>query len=200
MLAAAWFGAASAGWLAAELTVVAAGCAVAGILDRSRVEGIVATATGLAALWLRLGASDVHSPEAYSLPLATAVLLVGGWSLLRDRSRRTVPTIGTGLALALVPTWALAVAHPLSDRALIAGLACLVLVGAGAQLRWMAPLLLGAGTGALLALVEVAPYAQAVPRWALLVSIGACLLVAGVRWETLAAAGRRTWGRLADLR
>lgn len=200
MIGGALAGADSTGWLAAELTVVAAGCAIVGIIDRSRVAGLAATALGLVALWLRLGASDVHTPEAYSLPLAAVVLLVGGWAMRTDATRRTVPSIGTGLALALVPTWALGIAHPLSLRALLAGLACVALVAAGAQLRWMAPLLIGAATGAMLALVEIAPYADAVPRWSLLVAIGAGLLVAGVRWESLATAGRRTWGRLADLR
>jgi len=181
MLGAAAVGATSQGWLAAELTVAAAGCAVVAILERSRVVGVVATTLGLVSLWLRLGASDVHTPEAYTLPLAAVVLTVGFWALRRDPSRRTVPTIGTGLALALVPTWALAIAHPLTWRALVAGLACAGLVAAGSALRWQAPLVLGGVAGAVLALVEIAPYANAVPRWVVLVAIGACLLAAGIR-------------------
>ncbi|MPZ61977.1 MAG: hypothetical protein GEU93_11915 [Propionibacteriales bacterium] len=193
-------GAETSGWLAAYLSLTAAGAAVAGIADRSRPVGAVASALGLAALWVRLDDTGVETAEAYTLPLAATVLAFGAWVLWRDSSARTAPTLGPGLSLALAPSLVLAVAEPITLRALLVAAACLALFALGAALRWHAPLVIGALAGAVLVAAELFPYHDAVPRWVLLSAIGVGLLAAGIRWEALASAGRRAWGAASEFR
>ena len=186
-------------WTALALTAQAAVAAVLGIRHRSRTIGAVASGMGLAALWLRLAASDVGTPEAYTLPLAGVVLAFGAWAFWRDRSTRSMAVLSPGLGLALAPSLVLALGDPVSARALLVGLACAGLVVVGALARWQAPLAAGAVAGALLVLAELAPYAVAL-SWITISLVGLVLLAAGVAWERLARAGRRTWGLLAELR
>lgn len=187
-------------WLAAYLTLTAAGAAVVAILERSRRVAALASGLSLAALWTRLWDSDVDIPEAYTLPTALVVLAFGVWVFRRDPEARSLPTLGPGIALGLAPSLLLALGEPISVRALLVGFAALALVALGAVRRWQAPLLAGAGAGAVLVTVELFPYQSAIPRFVLFSAIGLVLLVAGIRWEALAVLGRRTWGRIVDLR
>jgi hypothetical protein len=92
--------------------------------------------------------------------------------------------LGPALALATTPSllWVLA-GEPVSVRAALLGVACLLLVLAGARLRWNAPLLVGSVVGGLLVLRELAPYAAATPQWVLIGLAGTVLTVVGVTWE-----------------
>ena len=86
--------------------------------------------------------------------------------------------------MAVVPSLLWVLADPTSWRALLLGLGCLTLVLAGVALRWSAPVLFGAVAGGLLVVRFAAPYVEeAVPRWALLGTAGALLLVVGATWE-----------------
>ncbi|WP_395695379.1 SCO7613 C-terminal domain-containing membrane protein [Nocardioides sp.] len=186
-------------WLTAYLTLTAAGAAALAIRSRSEAAAVVGAALGLAATWVRLAGSGVHTPEAYTLPLAAVLLAFGGWSWWRHHDLGSMRTLAPGLAVALVPSLAVTVRDPVSLRALLLALACAALVAVGAARRVRAPLVCGALTGAALVVVELVPYHDAVPRWVLLTAAGTCLVVAGVRWEHLAALGRRGWGRLHEL-
>lgn len=53
----------------------------------------------------------------------------------------------------------------------------------GAWLRWAAPLILGSATALALVLVNIAPYAAALPRWVIFAVAGVGLLFLGVTWE-----------------
>ena len=63
---------------------------------------------------------------------------------------------------------------------IVAGAAAVVV---GAYQRWAAPMVYGGGSAGLLLLVNLAPYAQALPRWVLFAVVGAGLLYLGVTWE-----------------
>jgi len=65
----------------------------------------------------------------------------------------------------------------------VLGAGCLALVLVGAWLRWNAPLVVGSAVGALLVLRELAPYAGAVPQWALIGVAGTLLTAVGITWE-----------------
>lgn len=186
-------------WTAGALSLQAAAAAILGIRHRSRLIGAVASGLGLSALWLRLADADVGTPEAYTLPLAGVVLAFGGWAYWRDSTTRSMAVLAPGLGLAVAPSLVLALGAPVSLRALLVGIACLGLVAVGAFARWQAPLLVGAVAGALLVLAEIAPYAVAL-SWITISLVGVLLLAAGIAWERLARAGRRTWGHLAELR
>ncbi len=136
-----------------------------------------------AATWVRLYDLGVSAPEAYTLPSATVLVLLGLQALRRDPSRSTRAALLPGLALATVPSLLWALADPISLRAALLGVACLVLVLGGAQLRWGSPVLVGAAVGGLLVLRELAPYASQTPQWIVIGLAGAALIVVGVTWE-----------------
>jgi cell division protein FtsW (lipid II flippase) len=156
-----------------------------------RALGSAGGALLAAASWVRLWDLGVTAPEAYTLPSAFVLLLVGLDRLRRDRSTSTMGTLAPGLSLVLAPSLLWVLAEPTGLRPLLLGLGCLVLVLAGARLGWTAPIALGAAAGALLVLRLAAPYVgDAVPRWVLLGAAGALLIAVGATWER----------RLADAR
>jgi hypothetical protein len=136
------------------------------------------------ASWVRLWEIGVQAPEAYTLPSAAALLLVGLHHLRRNTAASTVTALAPGLGLGLVPSLLWALDEPAHVRSLLLGLACLALVGVGARLRWTAPILAGAVVGALLVLRLAAPYVgDAVPRWVVIGAAGATLIAMGATWE-----------------
>ncbi|MDO9498274.1 MAG: hypothetical protein Q7J48_21390 [Nocardioides sp.] len=136
------------------------------------------------ATWVRLADLGVEAPEAYTLPTAVALVLVGLDRMRRDPTASTSATVAPGLVLATVPSllWVVAT-DPVSLRAALLGLGCLALVLAGALLRWSAPLLTGALVGGVLVLRELAPYAGQTPQWVVIGLAGTLLTVVGVTWE-----------------
>lgn len=144
-----------------------------------------------AATWVRLWDLGIDAPEAYTLPSAVALLLVGLRHLSHHPEAGTGRALVPGLVLASVPSLLrVIVEDPVSLRAALLGLGCLALVLVGAALRWQAPLLVGAVVGAALVLREWAPHAGLVPPWVWIAAAGTALLVVGVTWER----------RLQDLR
>ena len=138
----------------------------------------------VAATWVRLADIGVTAPEAYTLPSAVALLLVGLLRLHNDPDASTGRALAPGLLLATVPSLLWVLAEPISTRAVVLGVGCLVLVLVGSALRWTAPLLVGAVVGTLLVLRELAPYALQTPQWALIGVAGTLLTVVGVTWES----------------
>ncbi|MFG2323428.1 SCO7613 C-terminal domain-containing membrane protein [Streptomyces sp. NPDC048568] len=180
--------------------VVAAGTALRP--DR-RPVGHAAAAMFLLAAWVRLVAWDVTTPEAYTLPVTVPALVVG---LLRRRREPTVSSwtaYGAGLAVTLVPSLLATWGDPHWTRPLLLGAASLAVTLAGARHRLQAPLLLGGGALALVALHELAPYiAQAVdalPRWVPPALAGVVLLVLGATYEQRLRDARRVREALGRL-
>jgi hypothetical protein len=137
------------------------------------------------ATWVRLYDLGVTAPEAYTLPSAVALGVLGLYRLRRDPDASTSIALTPALVLATVPSllWVMA-EDATSWRALLLGLGCLALVLAGTRLRWNAPLLVGAVVGALLVLTEVGPYAAELPSWVVIALAGTLLTVVGVTWES----------------
>lgn len=193
--------AALAGATAAVLSVAAAVDEPTALAVHLTVAGALVTATSLvhtsrrplgwvgglllaAATWVRLADLGVEAPEAYTLPTAAALVLLGLHRLRTAPEAASTTTLGPGLVLATVPSllWVLA-GDPISLRALLLGAACLALALLGARLRWSAPLVVGAVVGGLLVLRELAPYAQQTPQWVVIGLAGTVLTVVGVTWE-----------------
>jgi hypothetical protein len=193
--------AAAGGALAAVAAVDAASVVATSHALHLTVAGALVTATALlhpsrrplgwlggallaAATWVRLAQIGVEAPEAYTLPSAAALVLVGLHRLRRDPAVPTLTALAPGLVLATVPSllWVLA-GDVVSVRALLLGLGCLLLVLAGVRQHWNAPLVVGSGVGALLVVRELAPYVGSVPQWVVIGLAGLLLTAVGVTWE-----------------
>lgn len=188
-------------WSAIFLTLTGAGAAAMAVLrpDR-RAVGWLGGLLLAAASWVRLADLGVETPEAYTLPSAVALLVVGLVHLRRHSDAATVPTLGAGLALGLVPSLLWSLADPVSWRSLVLGAATLALVLLGVRLRWSAPLVAGAVTGAVLVVRLATPIAEAVPRWALIGLAGAVLVTLGITWEKRLRDARAVAGYVRSLR
>jgi hypothetical protein len=187
--------------LAVHLTVGGAIVVVSSLLHRDHRP--LAWLGGLmlaAATWARLYDLGVHAPEAYTLPTAVVLVLVGLDRLHRDMETSTSTALLPGLGLAVVPTLLWALADPLSTRAVVIGAVALALVLGGATLRWTAPVLVGWLAGAVLVLRELAPWAAQTPQWMVIGAAGTVLIGAGITWEGRVRDVRRAAGYLARLR
>jgi hypothetical protein len=134
------------------------------------------------ATWVRLAVENVSVVEAYTLPSALA-LIVAGLVRMNRTSSSSMLALGPGLSLAFLPSLLVALPDPTSLRALCVGLAGVAAVLFGALQRWAAPMVIGGVSAGLLLIVNLAPYAQGLPRWALFAVVGAGLLYLGVTWE-----------------
>ncbi|MFJ6699675.1 SCO7613 C-terminal domain-containing membrane protein [Streptomyces sp. NPDC091272] len=180
--------------------VIAAGTAVRG--DR-RPVGWAAGALFLLATWVRLAASGVGEPEAYTLPVSVLALAVGALRRRHDPRASSWVAYGPGLAVTMLPSLVAVVADPHWLRPLLLGLGALVVTLLGARHRLGAPLLLGGAVLALVALHELAPYvvqvAGALPRWLPPALAGLLLLVVGATYEQRLRDARRLRSRLGRL-
>lgn len=182
--------------------VVAAGTAVRA--ERRPLAGYVAAVLFVTATWVRLAASGVDVPEAYTLPVSLPALAVGVLRRRRDPSASSWVAYGPGLAATLAPSLLAAWGDTDWPRPLLLGVAALGLTLAGARLRLRAPLLLGGLTLALDALHELAPYVvqvvDALPRWLPPALAGLLLLAVGATYEQRLRDARRLRDTLGRMR
>lgn len=153
-----------------SFVLAVAGVAALGIAlgpSRRHAPGIASALLLIASPWVRLALSQVHTPEAYTLTLASAALVLGHL----HRRRRPRPTRGPlterGWATpSLLVLWM--DGHWL--RPLLLGSAALTVTLLGVHRRLQCPLLLGGGTLLLVAVHELAPTVLQLlgllPRWA----------------------------------
>lgn len=170
---------------ALELTVAGVAAGITAYLsdDRRRagwVSGVLLTM----ASWIRLTDYDVETVEWYTVPAAAALLVYGVRRLRHHPGESSWRCLGPGTALALTPSLFVALDEPMTWRGLIVGLASVALVAMGVRLRLAAPFALGVVATGLLALRNIWPIAVFVPRWGLLLLVGAVFLWAGMTWES----------------
>ncbi len=193
------YASATAGHLAAALTLATAAFGVAGHRT-DRPYAAVATVGVVASTWAWLVTAGVSLLEAYTLPAAAVLVATGA------HRRRTSPSVGSwvaygpGCALALGPSLVAALPDEgvLRPVALTAG--GLIAVTLGARSRLGAPLLLGGATLVTLAVDALGPVAWRAPRWVLLGTAGLLLVWLGAgadrrleqlrRWQAAARALR----------
>ncbi|MFC9183448.1 SCO7613 C-terminal domain-containing membrane protein [Streptomyces globisporus] len=182
--------------------VLAAGAAVRP--ERRPVAGCLAAALFVLATWVRLAASGVSFPEAYTLPVTVPALAVGFLRRRKDPEASTWTAYGPGLAATLLPSLAVAWSDPHWQRPLLLGVAALVVTLLGARYRLQALLLLGGAVLALDGLHELAPYvvqvAGALPRWLPPALAGLLLLVVGATYEQRLRDARRLKDALGRMR
>ncbi|MEV7400789.1 hypothetical protein AB0N93_10375 [Streptomyces sp. NPDC091267] len=182
--------------------VLAAGTALRP--ERRPVAGYLATALFVLAAWVRLSASGVSSPEAYTLPVTVPALVIGVLRRRRDPAASSWTAYGAGLAATLLPSLVAAWADPHWPRPLLLGAAALVITLLGARLRLQALLMLGGAVLALDALHELAPYVVQVvgtlPRWVAPALAGMLLLAVGATYEKRLRDARRLRDALGRMR
>ncbi|MEV0927019.1 hypothetical protein AB0I99_18160, partial [Streptomyces spongiicola] len=182
--------------------VVAAGTAVRA--ERRPLAGYAAGALFVAATWVRLAASGVDTPEAYTLPATVPALALGFLRRRTDPSASSWTAYGPGLSATLVPSLLAAWGDAGWQRPLLLGLAALGVTLAGARRRLRAPLVLGGLTLALVALHELAPYVvqavDALPRWLPPALAGLLLLAVGATYEQRLRDVRRVRETLGRMR
>ncbi|MFJ4970488.1 SCO7613 C-terminal domain-containing membrane protein [Streptomyces sp. NPDC088755] len=182
--------------------VLAAGAAVRP--ERRPVAGYLAAALFVAATWVRLGASEVSVPEAYTLPVTVPALVVGVLRRREDPEASSWTAYGPGLAATLLPSLAVAWTDPGWPRPLLLGVAALVITLLGARYRLQALLLIGGAVLALDTLHELTPYvvqvAGALPRWLPPALAGLLLLAVGATYEQRLRDARRLKDVLGRMR
>ncbi|NED07341.1 hypothetical protein G3I55_37525 [Streptomyces sp. SID6648] len=182
--------------------VLAAGAAVRP--ERRPVAGYLSAALFVLATWVRLAASEVSFPEAYTLPVTVPALVVGFLRRRKDPEASSWTAYGPGLAATLLPSLAVAWTDPDWQRPLLLGVAALVITLLGARYRLQALLLLGGAVLALDGLHELAPYvvqvAGALPRWLPPALAGLLLLVVGATYEQRLRDARRLKDALGRMR
>ncbi|MDQ0983446.1 SCO7613 C-terminal domain-containing membrane protein [Streptomyces sp. V2I9] len=182
--------------------VLAAGAAVRP--ERRQAAGRLAAGLFVLAAWVRLAASGVSFPEAYTLPVTVPALVVGFLRRREDPEASSWTAYGPGLAATLLPSLAVAWTDPDWQRPLLLGVAALVVTLLGARHRLQALLVLGGAVLALDALHELAPYvvqvAGALPRWLPPALAGLLLLVVGATYEQRLRDARRLKDALGRMR
>ncbi|MEU3909370.1 hypothetical protein AB0F20_37185, partial [Streptomyces goshikiensis] len=190
--------------LALVLALTGVVCAGSAVRADRRALGWAAGVLFVAAAWVRLASAGVGTAEAYTLPVTLPALAVGFLRRRRDPAASSWTAYGPGLAVTLLPSLAAAWGDPHWPRPLLLGAAALGLTLAGAHHRLRAPLLLGGGTLAAVALHELAPYVvqvvDALPRWLPPALAGLLLLAVGATYEKRLRDARRLRSALGRLR
>ncbi|MFE3996159.1 SCO7613 C-terminal domain-containing membrane protein [Streptomyces goshikiensis] len=190
--------------LALALALAGVVCAGSAVRADRRALGWAAGVLFVAAAWVRLASAGVAAAEAYTLPVTLPALAVGFLRRRRDPAASSWTAYGPGLAATLLPSLAAAWGDPHWPRPLLLGVAALGLTLAGAHRRLRAPLLLGGGTLAAVALHELAPYVvqvvDALPRWLPPALAGLLLLAVGATYEKRLRDARRLRSALGRLR
>jgi hypothetical protein len=171
------------GWLSWTLAGLAL-VALAGALrpDRRRLAGVGGLLLA-ASSWVRLADAGVTDPEPYVLPLALVALVLGHLRRRREPGTRSFAAYGPGLSALLLPSLLASYAgSPLWRPLVLAGVA-LAVVLLGVRDRLQAPLAIGGGVLAADAVLLLAPYAAALPRWLVLGAAGALLVAVGATYE-----------------
>ncbi|GAA1952607.1 hypothetical protein GCM10009798_09790 [Nocardioides panacihumi] len=185
----------------ADLTALA--CYAAAVLvfvyagQRHRLGfAYLGSALSTAGTWTLLGQGGVTVVEAYTLPLAALLGLVGAATHLQARREGRVAgsmlTMGPALAVALGPSTLVGVTDGGVLRVVLVVAAGLVCVVGGFVARLKAPVLAGTAALCLVAVTEGGPYLSYVPGWVTIGAAGALLLAVGVSWEQAVVAGRRS--------
>ncbi|MFS0697543.1 SCO7613 C-terminal domain-containing membrane protein [Streptomyces nitrosporeus] len=171
---------------------------------RRPFAGYLAAVLFVLASWVRLAASEVAEPEAYTLPVSVAAFAVGLLRRRRDAETSSWAAYGPALGVTLVPSLMAAWGDPHWLRPLVLGAAALAVTLVGAHRRLQAPLVLGGAVLALDALHELAPHVvqvfDALPRWAFPALAGLLLLAVGATYEQRLRDARRVRESLGRMR
>ncbi len=198
-LAAAVTGASVGAWgqVGAQLALVGAAGLAYAVAGRRVVTGWVALADLVVATWVALAGAAVVTVEAYSLPLAGALLVAAAPQLRRAPSwQGWGPALVVGFAPSVVA--ALGTGDP--ARTALVVVAGAVAVVAGTLTHRQAPFVVGAVSAGLVGAVELAPWVARLDSWVPLGAAGLLLLVVGASYERRRQQAREAVAWVSDLR
>lgn len=171
-----------------------AGLALALRPDRRRAA-LAGTALLIASSWVRLSLAGVTFPEAYTLPVTAAALVIGHRRRTGNPETGSWPAYGAGLSATMLPSLSAAFNDGNWVRPLLLGMAALLVTVAGVRTRLQAPLVVGSGVLVLVGVHELAPTVVQVlglvPRWVPLAAAGLLLLLLGATYEKRIDEARR---------
>ncbi len=186
-------------WTAIALLIAGVAAAVVAMDPARRPVGWLSGVLLTGSSWARLADANVETPEAYTLPPAIALVIVGVLAQRRNAELSSWRTFGPGLALAMLPTLLVTLDDDGLARPLLLGAGALLVLLVGVAARLQAPLALGAATLAIDAIIQIGPYAEAVPRWVSIGAAGVLLLALGTTFERRLRDVRRLAVRFAGL-
>ncbi|MGW7250721.1 SCO7613 C-terminal domain-containing membrane protein [Streptomyces decoyicus] len=171
-----------------------AGLALALRPDRRRAA-LAGTALLIASSWVRLSLAGVTFPEAYTLPVTAAALVIGHRRRTGNPETGSWPAYGAGLSATMLPSLSAAFNDGNWVRPLLLGTAALLVTVVGVRTRLQAPLVVGSGVLVLVGVHELAPTVVQVlglvPRWVPLAAAGLLLLLLGATYEKRIDEARR---------
>lgn len=185
--------------LAIALTLLSPALAVAGTRADRRWYVAAASAVAVFATWAWLVVADVRTLEAYTLPAAVGALAAG------EVRRRIAPSSSSwlvyapALVVSFAPTLAVAVVDDGLIRPVVLGVAAAAVTAAGARWQLQAPLVIGTGTLAILALDTLGPVAAELPRWLTIAVVGAVVLWLGATADRRLTQLRRARDRFSAM-
>lgn len=190
----------SPGWLSACLFAAGLTLLAYGVRPQRGWAATVGAPVLSAGSWVLLADAGVQTVEAYSLPLALVVLGIGLVRRQRDPEASSWAVWGPATALALLPSAQVAAFETGLLRPTLVLVASALVLLVAVRFRQQGPLL-AAGVAALeVGLSQLAPYADLVPRWVLLATVGTVLLVAGATYEARVRDVRRAVEWVAQLK
>jgi len=178
------------GWTSHALLAGGLAAAVVAIRADRHVVGWASGVLLTLSSWVRLLMEDVTAPEAYTSGPALALIAVGYLRRRREPGLSSWRAYAAGLTLGLVPSLLAATDDAGLLRPTLLGLAAFAVVLLGARWRLQAPLLIGSVVLGVDVVIQIRPYAAALPNWVIIGAAGLMLLVLGATYER----------RLRDLR
>ena len=148
--------------------------------------------------WMRLAAAGIDASEAYVLPVAVLLAVVGTKALAEGTASSWV-AYGPAIALLGGTAFAERVQGGAGWHGIVAGTVGVAAVIAGGGRRLAAPLLLGTGLLVAIAGYESLAVTAQLPTWTWLAVGGSALLAAGVTMERHEVGPLETGRRLVDV-
>lgn len=185
------------GQLALQMSVAGAALLAYGRVSRQRPVLLLGLAELVVAAWIGAAGHSVTTPEVYTLPAVVALLLAAG------RGLWTAPSWvvwGAPLLVGLVPSTLVLLDHSEPLRLILVVLVATACAVLGTVTHRQAPFVIGLSVLVTVAVSELGPYAELIPRWVSLGTAGVVLLALGATYERRLAQAREAIAWVGGLR
>ncbi len=164
------------------LIMVGVGLIAAATVGGPGLAGYGGSLLATLGIWVHLGLRDVSASEAYTLPLAVFLLIIG-WLARQRNARSSWVAYVPAILLVALPALAQRVADGSAWHSVVVGAIALVAVAAGGWQRLGGPLVTGIGLLLAVTAYESLAVVAQVPTWAWLGTGGLVLLTTALVLE-----------------